>query len=124
MRRRSRASSKPTKARSRKAKAQKPARHSSFSAVGQETKVERLTRELRESLERQVATSDVLGIIGSSPGELGPVFQAMLENAVRICEAKFGHIYRWNGDVLTLAATHNTPPAFEACRQAPYRPGS
>src|SRR6516162_218748 len=82
------------------------------------------TRELGESLEQQTATSEVLRVISSSPGELEPVFQAMLENAVRICEAKFGHIYRWNGDVLTLAATHNTPPAFEACRQAPYRPGS
>ena len=82
------------------------------------------TRELGESLEQQTATAKVLGVISRSPGELEPVFQAMLENAVRICEAKFGHIYRWNGDVLTLAATHNMPPAFEARRRAPYRPGS
>jgi hypothetical protein len=68
--------------------------------------------DLTESLEQQTATSEILKVVSSSPGELEPVFNAMLENAVRICEAKFGHIYRWNGDVLTLAATHNTPPAF------------
>jgi GAF domain-containing protein len=82
------------------------------------------TRELSESLEQQTATSEVLGVISRSPGEVEPVFQAMLKNAVRICEAKFGHIYRWNGDVLSLAATHNTPPAYEALRRAPHRPGS
>ena len=82
------------------------------------------TADLTQSLEQQTATSEVLGVISSSPGELEPVFQAMLENAVRICEAKFGHIYRWNGDVLSLAATHNTPPAYEALRRAPHRPSS
>ena len=82
------------------------------------------TTDLTESLEQQTATSEVLGVINRSPGELEPVFQTMLANAVRICEAKFGHIYRWNGDVLSLAATHNTPPAYEALRRAPHPPGS
>ena len=57
----------------------------------------------------------------SSPGDLQPVFEAMLENAVRICDAKFGNIYRWDGDALHLVAAHNTPPAFaEARRRSPF----
>jgi signal transduction histidine kinase len=83
------------------------------------------TDDLTESLEQQTATSEVLGVISSSPGELEPVFQAMLENATRICEATFGNIYRWDGAVLHLVAAHNTPAAFaEARKLAPIRPGS
>jgi transcriptional regulator with GAF, ATPase, and Fis domain len=70
------------------------------------------TRELTESLEQQTATSEVLQVISSSPGDLQPVFATMLENAVRMCDAKFGNIYRWDGDAFNLVATHNTPPAF------------
>jgi hypothetical protein len=60
----------------------------------------------------------VLSVISSSPGELEPVFQAMLQNAVRICDAKFGNIYRWDGDAQRLVAGHNTPPAFAEARFA------
>ena len=58
----------------------------------------RLTRELNEAREQQTAASEVLRVISSSPGDLQPVFAAMLENAVRICDAKFGNIYRRDGD--------------------------
>jgi two-component system NtrC family sensor kinase len=67
------------------------------------------TRELSEALAQQAATSEVLQVISSSPGQLKPVFQAMLENAVRICEAKFGNMYLRDGEVFRLAAVHNTP---------------
>ena len=82
------------------------------------------TDDLTESLEQQTATSEVLSVISSSPGELQPVFEAMLQNAVRICGAKFGNIYRWDDDALHLIATHNTPAAFiEARRRSLFRPG-
>ena len=82
----------------------------------------RLLNELKQSLEEQTATAEVLSVISSSPGKLEPVFQAMLENAVRICDAKFGNIYRWDGDALHLAASHNTPTAYaEQRRRLPLR---
>src|SRR5262249_21426960 len=81
------------------------------------------TRELTESLAQQTATSDVLQVISSSPGDLNPVFQTILANATRICEANFANIYRWDGDGLSLVATQNTPLAYvEARRRLPMRP--
>jgi len=84
----------------------------------------RLLNELRDSLEQQTATSDVLRVISSSPGDLEPVFQAMLENATRICEAKFGILFLSTGDGFHTAAMHNAPPALvEARRSEPlFRP--
>ena len=78
------------------------------------------TRELAESLEQQTATSEVLKVISGSPGEVGPVFQAMLENAVRICEAKFGLLFLSEGDAFRGVALHGAPPAYaEARRREP-----
>ena len=82
----------------------------------------RLLTELRESLQEQTATSEVLEVISSSPGDLQPVFQAMLKNAVRICDAKFGNIFRWEDNVLHLVATYNTPPALAEARRSPFNP--
>jgi two-component system, NtrC family, sensor kinase len=89
----------------------------------------RLLRELRErtddlseSLQQQTATADVLKVISSSPGELGPVFQAMLENATRICEAKFGTLYLSEGDGFRAAAMHNAPPAYGEARAGVVQP--
>jgi signal transduction histidine kinase len=75
--------------------------------------VQARTRELSESLEQQTATAEVLRIISSSPGELEPVFQAMLANATRICEAKFGVLFRYDGETLRAAAWVGVPPAYE-----------
>jgi class 3 adenylate cyclase/putative methionine-R-sulfoxide reductase with GAF domain len=81
------------------------------------------TADLGEALEQQTATSEVLQVISGSPGDLQPVFAAMLENAARICDANFGNIFRWDGDALWLVATHNTPAAFiEHRRRVPFRP--
>ena len=79
--------------------------------------VQAKTRELSESLEQQTATSEVLEVISSSPGELEPVFEKMLENATRVCGANFGTINLWDGDQLISVARHNVPPAFAAFRQ-------
>ena len=72
------------------------------------------TDDLSESLEQQTATSEVLKVISSSPGELEPVFQAMLENATRICEARFGNLvlYENENDAFRMAAMHGAPPEF------------
>jgi signal transduction histidine kinase len=84
----------------------------------------RLLNELRESLQQQTATAEVLGIISSSPGELQPVFDAMLANATRLCEAKFGTLYLRDGDGFHAASLHNAPPAFaENRKRGLIRPG-
>src|SRR5262249_46650447 len=74
----------------------------------------RLLNELRESLQQQTATSEVLRVISSSPGELERVFRAMLENAVHICEASFGNLLLYDGDVFRHVALHNAPKAWAA----------
>ena len=71
-----------------------------------------LEGKLAEALEREAATSEVLRVISSSPGQLEPVFQAMLENATRICGAKFGILFRYEGGLFHPAALTNVPPAF------------
>ena len=130
MKRRSSVSGGPVEARRRKtAKAKlrnrrKGARPLSSSAANQETEIARLSSQLNEALEQQTATSKVLQIISSSPGDLQPVFAAMLENGVRICDATFGNVYLLEGDALKSAASLNTPAAFAEVRgRSSFRPG-
>jgi transcriptional regulator with GAF, ATPase, and Fis domain len=80
------------------------------------------TTDLTESLEQQTATSKVLEAISSSPGDLKPVFEAILENAVRLCGAKFGNLYLREGDGLRAAAMHNAPPAYAEQRAGILHP--
>src|SRR5262249_8981895 len=72
----------------------------------------RLLNELRESLQRQTATTDVLKAISSSPGNLEPVFQAILESATQICQAGFGTLNLYEDDAFRSVALHNPPPQF------------
>lgn len=81
------------------------------------TRIGRLTRELNEALQQQAATAEVLQIIGGSPSDLSLVFQKLLAHAARICDAKFGNIYRLEGGSLCLVASHNTPAALAATRR-------
>ena len=74
----------------------------------------RLLNELRESLQQQTATADVLRIISSSPGDLEPVFDAILKNATEICEAKFGQIFSYDDGLIQKVAHVNDPPALAA----------
>jgi class 3 adenylate cyclase/putative methionine-R-sulfoxide reductase with GAF domain len=106
------------------------ARRHISSPVNIQKQLDQRTRELIEAqkhlaelAEQQTATTEVLHVISNSQGELEPVFQATLEKAVRICEAKFGNVYRWDGAALSLVASHNTPLSLiENRRRAPFRP--
>ena len=93
------------------------------------TQLEVRTRELAETrkalaeaLEQQTATSEVLSVISCSPGELAPVFEAMLANATRICEAKFGVLWTYDGERLHAIALHGVPQAFIEFVQKPMQP--
>ena len=79
----------------------------------------RLLNELRETLDRQMATSEVLGVISSSPGELQPVFDAMLQNATRICEATLGSLFLYKGDAFRAVAVHGDSYYADWSRREP-----
>src|ERR1700722_17974347 len=108
MKRRSKAGHKPVKARSRKAATRKRRNASRAMrrspATNRETEVARLKRELREAQEQQAATSEILKLISSSPGDLEPVFTAILANATRICGANFGVLTTFEGGLFRVAA--------------------
>ena len=130
MTRRSSASGGPVEARRRKtAKAKlrnrsKGADPHSSPAVNQKTDIARLSGQLKEALEQQTATSEVLQIISRFPGDLQPVFVTMLENGVRICDAAMGNIYLLDGAALKSVASLNTPAALVEVRgRSSFRPG-
>ena len=117
MRRRSKTGGKAIKTQRRKAFAAKATRGRGSPVAGKETNIARLTRERDEALEQQTATSDVLRVISGSRGELKSVFNAMLENATRICGAKFGTLFLREGDVFRVVSMHGAPKTYVEERQ-------
>src|SRR3974390_1318896 len=117
-------SGQPTKVRRGEPKARKaPTGH--VPAVNLDEQVAALTRELKEARERQTATSEVLQAISSSSGDLNPVFKAILENATRICDAKFGMLVLTESEEFRMAAMHGVPPAWveKRTREPVFTPG-
>ena len=100
-------------------------RHRGASVAGLKKQVALLTRDLSEALEQQTAASEVLRVISSSPGELEPVFQAMLANATRFCEASYGALWLCEGEAFRCVALHGALPAAFAAeqRRGAFRPG-
>src|SRR5271163_1486490 len=131
MKRRSKASERARKTERRKAatpkrrNAAKAGRHRGSLGASRKTGVEQLARELEEARERQAATSEVLRVISTSPGNMKPVFEAMLANALRICEAKFGHILLYDGERYHASHLHDVPPSYRQFweQYGPIRPG-
>ena len=128
MRRHGTVSRKPSKTQHRKptrpkrGTAPKPARNRRL-ALSKDTEIARLARELTEAREQQAATLEVLKIISSSPGDLTPVFDAILERATQLCEATHGQVYRFDGEQLHAVAVRGDPQFVGWLRQhSPIRP--
>src|SRR5262249_22067705 len=104
--------------------APKLARPASSTLADLREELKRQAGELEEAREERAAVTEVLRLISSSPGELEPVFQALLENATRLCEAKFGSLLRYDGKMFHQVASLNLPPALaEFVRQrGPFAP--
>ena len=123
MKRRDKAGGKAAKTQRRKTlkrrNAPKTARRHSAVPAGKETNTARLARERDEALDQLAATSEVLKVISSLPGELEPVFQAILANATRICEAKFGILFEYTDGKFCALATLDVPPAFADFHREP-----
>jgi hypothetical protein len=103
--------------------ASKSARNRRVSALSKDTKSARLARELREAREQQAATSEILTVIRSSPGNAQPVFDTIAANAVRLCGARMSAVHLYDGELIHIVAYHNFPPeAVEVLRRMYPRP--
>ena len=104
-------------AKKRPRKAARPRRPSKTARRSSTDSTNDLREQLNEALAHQAATAEVLRVISSSPGELKPVFESMLANAMRICEAQCGFIYRMEAGVMRVMAEIGVPPAFAEYRR-------
>src|SRR6516225_3245244 len=86
-------------------------------------RLEEALAERDEALEREKATTEVLQVINSSPGDIAPVFDAMLDKAIGLCEAAFGILWSYDGDRFHPMAFRNVPPAYAEFLREPHRPG-
>jgi hypothetical protein len=115
--------SKTTKSRTRVSRIRKPQADLKQKLEGCRCELAEAREHLAEALEQQAATSKVLSVISSSSGELEPVFSAMLENALRICEAKFGMLLRYSDGAFVAQAMVGAPPALvDALLRKPFTP--
>src|SRR5215469_15905206 len=121
MRRRSNRDQKSAKT-PKRGEASKAVRRRNSSGTHAETQVAQLTRELQRSLAREEGTSEVLRVISSSPRDPKPVFEAILQNATRICEAKFGALFLCEGEGFRAVALHNATPAFAQAMSSIFNP--
>ena len=126
MRRRGTVNRKPAKTqqrkptRSKRSNAPTVARRRSPSAADLQKQLDQRTRERDEALDREKTTAEVLRVINSSPGELEPVFQTMLENATRLCEAEFGNLFLYDGESFRTVALYQASQAYAEARQRPF----
>lgn len=125
MKRRHSSSRKPAKAphtaKPRQGSAAKARRRPTSSITNLQDQIERQARQLDEARERETATAEVLRVISSSPGDLDPVFHAILENATRICDARFSNLLLSEGSELRIVAMNNAPAEFaELRRNSPF----
>jgi two-component system, NtrC family, sensor kinase len=101
-----------------------PVHRDPLSAAELQEQLDRRTRELNEALEHQTATSEVLDLISRTPTDIQPVFDAIIESAVRLCDAVFGVVWRYDGELLDYAASHNFTPdvSIRFSRRTPSGP--
>ena len=123
MKRRSRAGGKPIKGRRRKApepnsrNAPKVQARAKLSPATKETEIARLTRELSEERKQRTATSEVLNLLSGSHGDLNRLFDAILSNATKLCQATFGALFLCEADAFRIVAQHNAPRAYAELRR-------